>query len=56
MIKKELSYEEKLLDMGRKTTALLNLHLKHPEKWSKEKVMGTLLDEFERMELEDQGD
>ena len=48
-----MNHDEKLLEMGRAATALLQLHLKYPTVFYSEKIVSKLFDKFEELELEE---
>ncbi|MGD6832544.1 hypothetical protein ACQCT5_10295 [Sutcliffiella halmapala] len=44
--------EAKILELGKQTKALLELHLENPKEYSKEYIMERLFNSYERMELD----
>lgn len=44
--------EKKHLEMGRIATALLQLHLEKPKEFDATRIVSTLFDKFEELELE----
>ncbi len=51
-----IDYERKLLKMGYTATALLQLHLEHPNVWDSHTISKKLFEKFEELELEDEED